>query len=278
MFKPYKYEKKEYCVDHCGSRSILQKIGNCLSFRSVITLRYFVSAILVSSGVVVMVAKVLFPVVTIHANTINTEPIISPVAGNESTNLSKKADTDKFIFSELSAGFKNNIKYENRDGILIPLLSESKTESLDNAPKQFYLSIPKLDIENAKVDANSLNLDPIKALGHFNGSCLPDEPCNTLIFGHSTFKGIRNRYESGDYGAVFSRLNELEYGDEFVINYRGKEYRYVVDFTKIDNPADVDPLENPYPRSFHKNSVTLFTCEPPGTTKYRLSIVGKLVE
>jgi len=24
--------------------------------------------------------------------------------------------------------------------------------------------------------------------------------------------------------------------------------------------------------------VTLFTCDPPGTTKYRLSVVGKLVD
>ena len=124
-----------------------------------------------------------------------------------------------------------------------------------------------------------MNLDPKKAIGHYKGTCLPDEACNSFLFGHSTYKNSRNRYKQGDYSAVFAHLDELKYGDEFTVKYKDKEYKYVVELTKVDRPENIDPLEQPLPRSLgkHESTMQLFTCTPSGTTKYRLSVVGRLV-
>ena len=171
------------------------------------------------------------------------------------------------------------VDYKKADGILYPEFIEEKLRSKEDIPDFFYLTIPKLNIENAKVETNSKNLDPRKALGHYNGSCLPDEGCNAFIFGHSSYIGSPNHYEEGDYTTIFSRLGELEYGDEFQIIYKGKTYRYVISLTKVQKPEDVNPLGNPIPASIgkHESTVELFSCTPPGTTKFRLSVVGKLV-
>lgn len=261
VFRPYSY-KKTYILE----------IDNPDRGNHFINLlgRSFVSFIFVFLGVGLMFQKVFLPVAVSYASVDDKAPIITPVVDNSVKLSVKREESEDFVFSELSSteqsevgGIYYNTETEG-DGVL--------------APEYFYITIPKLEIYDAKIATNSLELDPKEALGHFKGSCLPDESCNTFIFGHSTFKNVKNNYEKGDYKAVFSRLGELEYGDEFYINYNDKEYRYMVDFSKIDEPQNVDPLENPYPRSFHINSVTLFTCTPSGTDKYRLSVVGKLVD
>jgi len=228
-----------------------------------------------------MLSKVLFPVVQTYAKASQYEPVISPMATKSSVNLTSDSSQQNFKFNELSLGFRDGKEYKEEGGILFD--GNDQKPSLAKkyeVPNYFYLSIPKLKIKNAKIKTNSTDLDPQEALGHYNGSCLPTEGCNTFIFGHSTYKSAKNNYEEGDYTEIFSKLDELEYGDEFSITFNGKEYRYLVDLTKIQRPENVNPLENPLPKSLgrHENTVELFTCSPPGTTKFRLSVVGRLVD
>lgn len=267
MFKPYKYEKKEY-------RSVI----NLPRELGILSKKSPIAVLLLAIGVSIMFVKVLLPVVKIQADSEDNIPIISPIVSNNSANLnSANLNNDEFTFTELSDGFRDNSEYTDIDGILV---KKEVEVSEKNVPDFFYISIPKLDIENAKVITNSTNLDPKDALGHYNGSCLPDEGCNAFIFGHSTFKSAKNKYKEGDYTAIFARLDELEYGDEFYINYDGREYRYFVALSKVQRPENVNPLESPLPKSLgkHEGTVELFTCTPSGTTKYRLSVIGKLVE
>lgn len=264
MFKPYKYEKRytESSKPRTPIRNKnLRKIfnGTLLSF------------IFMFFGIGMMFQKVLLPIAVSYAKANESRPIISPIVStDEPIELSKTSNDDGFLFTELVEDVNSEIESEHQKDVALT--------GVEDTPEFFYITIPKLDIYDAKVETNSSTLNPNDAIGHFNGSCLPDEACNTFIYGHSTFKSIKNAYEKGDYREVFSKLNDLEYGDEFYITYNDKKYRYMVDFSKIDEPSNVDPLENPYPKSFHVNSVTLFTCDPPGTTKYRLSVVGKLVD
>lgn len=274
MFKPYKYEKH---IEYRDPRNLPRQIGQ-------LTKKSPLAVILLATGILIMFVKVLLPVVKIQADSEDKTPIISPISSSNSANLdSTNEGQEKFIFTELSGGFRENDDYVEIDGI------SQKKEDIEKAkrelskkpiPEYFYITIPKLDIENAKVITNSTNLDPRDALGHYNGSCLPDEGCNSFIFGHSTFKSTKNKYKEGDYGAIFASLDELEYGDEFYINYDGKEYRYLVALSKVQRPENVNPLESPIPKSLgkHEGTVELFTCTPSGTTKYRLSVIGKLVE
>jgi len=266
MFKPYKYEKH---IEYRSARNLPRQLG-------VLTKKSPTAVIFLAIGILIMFVNVLLPVVKIQADSEDKAPIISPISSSYSANLdSVNENEEKFTFSELSGGFRKNGDYIEIDGI-----SQKKEEVEKSVPEYFYLTIPKLDIENAKVITNSTKLDPNDALGHYNGSCLPDEGCNSFIFGHSTFKGSKNKYKEGDYGAIFASLDELEYGDEFYINYDGKEYRYLVALSKVQRPENVNPLESPFPKSLgkHEGTVELFTCTPSGTTKYRLSVIGKLVE
>lgn len=274
MFKPYKYEKH---IEYRSSRNLPRQIG-------VLTKKSPLAVILLAFGILIMFVKVLLPVVKIQADSEDQAPIISPISSSYSANLdSANGNKERFTFSELSGGFRENDDYVEIDGISQKkedIEKAKREESKKTIPEYFYITIPKLDIENAKVLTNSTKLDPNDALGHYNGSCLPDEGCNSFIFGHSTFKGAKNKYKEGDYGAIFAKLDELEYGDEFYINYDGKEYRYLVALSKVQRPENVNPLESPFPKSLgkHEGTVELFTCTPSGTTKYRLSVIGKLVE
>ena len=273
MFKPYKYEKH---IEYFAPRNLPRQIGR-------LTKKSPIAIVLLATGILIMFVNVLLPVVKIQADSEDMTPIISPLSSSYSANLDSVNDTkEKFTFTELSGGFRND-DYIQTDGISQKKedIEKAKRESSKKSiPEYFYLTIPKLDIENAKIITNSINLDPKDALGHYNGSCLPDEGCNSFIFGHSTFKSTKSKYKAGDYTAIFARLDELEYGDEFYINYDGKEYRYLVALSKVQRPENVNPLESPLPKSLgkHEGTVELFTCTPSGTTKYRLSVIGKLVD
>lgn len=277
MFKPYTYQKGEV-VFQSPQRTLpkpRQFDTRALS-GPVFALKTIIASALVLSGVSILITKVLVPVVVIHANTVESSPVVSPLSEDSSdANLSAPDNSERFTFKELSSGFMRNVDYREKDGLYYPEFVEEVVEA--DLPEFFYITIPKLEIYDARVKVNSLDLDPDDALGHYNGTCLPDEACNTFIYGHSTFSGSVNHYEDGDYTAIFKDLGELEYGDEFYIKYKDKEHRYIVELTKIQKPQDVDPLGEPLPRSLGKyeNTVELFTCTPAGTTKYRLSVVGR---
>ncbi len=221
-------------------------------------------------GVFLLLQQVLLPVVISYANDDRREPIINPLDSSRLSVKQVQTDTKGFSFEELNDQAEKH------------LALNSAPEEVDKEPRpeHMYLSIPKLEIKDAIVDVDSTNMDPVDALGHFKGSCLPGDGCNSFIYGHSTFKYFKNQYEEGDYRAIFSRLEELSYGDEFTIRYKDKEYRYIVDFSRVQNPEEVDPLGSPYPMSIgkHESTVELFTCTPSGSTKYRLSVVGKLID
>ncbi len=277
LFKPYTYTKKETSLSYLRSRGL---IVSTLSFK-IKLLKVGISLCLVLTGVFILFTEVLVPVVTTYARTEEYTPVISPLPDeNGARVVSDSSGEEAFTFKELSSGFMQGIDYVEEDGIVYPEFLEEKVRDREKVPNRFFVTIPKLEIYDAIVETNSTDLDPTEALGHYNGSCLPNEACNTFIFGHSTFRGSTNKYEDGDYTTVFSKLGELEYGDEFSITFGGEIYRYIVDLTKIERPENVNPLGEPLPKSLgkHTNTVELFTCTPPGTTKYRLSVVGKLVK
>ena len=180
--------------------------------------------------------------------------------------------TDEDNLSSLQANF---------NGITFGELSSDNLKnaiiSKENIPDFFSITIPKLDIYDAQVKTNSSTLDPEEYIGHYQNTCLPGEACNGLLYGHSTNTWVENEYKNGDYTAVFTRLRELEIGDLYTINYNGQAYNYKVDKKYIKSPDDINPLENPYDESYNISSTTLFTCDPPGTTKYRLHVVGKKI-
>lgn len=66
----------------------------------------------------------------------------------------------------------------------------------------------------------------------------------------------------------FNRLDELVSGDSIFVNYNGVEYEYTVYETLVVLPTQVEVLN----RSRTKKILTLITCDPPESDRYRLII------
>ncbi|OGG08995.1 hypothetical protein A2154_00185 [Candidatus Gottesmanbacteria bacterium RBG_16_43_7] len=140
--------------------------------------------------------------------------------------------------------------------------------------QEYYLSIPKLKIHNARVivAGDDLNVSLI----HYGGTAMPGEFGNTIIFGHSTLPALFN---PKDYHTIFSSLptlkpqSEDQDGDEIFIKFDGITYKYVVIDMVVTAPSDLTPLAQNYDGMY----LTLITCVPPGTYWERLNIKAKLV-
>lgn len=140
--------------------------------------------------------------------------------------------------------------------------------------QDFHLLIPALNVDApiiADVDGSDQKVyDQAleNGVAQLKGSAKPGEGSNIFIFGHSSFYF----WSPGDYKEVFRHLDDLEVGDEFTIWYNSKEYKYRVSSKKTVNPDQVDVT-----LPTKEEQVSLMTCVPPGTTRYRLIVVAKRV-
>lgn len=130
----------------------------------------------------------------------------------------------------------------------------------------YYLSIPKVGIDNATVMTGSDDLS--KSLIHFAGP-MPGKMGNLTIFGHSTLLWF---YNPKDYKSIFSKLPELTRGDEIIIIYDNITYKYNVVEMKVVSPDDFSVLNQDYDGMY----LTLVTCVPPGTYLKRLAVKAVL--
>lgn len=142
----------------------------------------------------------------------------------------------------------------------VPSLYASSTDA-------YTLSIPKLGIEYADVRIGSDDLD--KSLIHFTGA-LPGKYGNPVIFGHSTIPWL---YNPKNYTSIFTKLIDLDPGDEIRVTSDNVTYRYAVMSMKVVKPNDLSVLEQYTDDAY----ITLVTCVPPGTYLNRLIVKGKLI-
>ena len=158
----------------------------------------------------------------------------------------------------------------------IDQISHVKYDALSPPNTDFSIIIPKIDAVAPIVD----NVDPenqaeyLKALregvAHAKGTAYPGGAGNVYLFAHSTDAF----YNVGKYNAVFYLLGKLSKGDEVFIYYMGEKFRYLVDRVKVVGPNEIKYLAgNPA-----KNTLTLQTCYPPGTTLDRLIVIANEVE
>lgn len=94
----------------------------------------------------------------------------------------------------------------------------------------------------------------------------PELGGNSVVFGH------RYKYLPPISNTMYN-LDKVEIGDELILVWHGKEYKYKVFETKIVEPADLSVIQ---PTS--DNRLTIITCTPLYTTKQRLVVVGSLIQ
>ena len=136
-------------------------------------------------------------------------------------------------------------------------------------PTEFFITIPKLEIENAKTKVDSIRFDT--SLAHFPGSALPGEVGNSFITGHSVLPQFA---DPKNYRAIFTELSDLEIGDNVYVEISGQKLSFVVQYAKIVDPRDLSVL---LPISATGRNLTLMTCVPPGTNLKRLVVITSLI-
>ena len=123
-------------------------------------------------------------------------------------------------------------------------------------------------------NVNSISEDSIQkglenGVVYYADTAKPGQNGNGVIVGHSS----NNIFNKGKYKFAFVLLSRLENGDTFYLQRDGKRYTYQVYLKEIVAPTNVSVLG---PRD-KPATVSLITCDPPGTSLNRLVVVGEQI-
>lgn len=135
------------------------------------------------------------------------------------------------------------------------------------------LIIPKINLVVPVVFPTSTDLAILKnslyrGVVHYPESAMPSENGNTFIFGHSSNKP----FEKNPARTAFTKLNQLENGDEIFIQSGKIKYAYRVVSREI-----VDPEETRVYLNSDKPKLTLSTCWPVGDPLKRTMIEAEFL-
>lgn len=162
--------------------------------------------------------------------------------------------------------FENTIKDIDKEKIEEDNMVKPKTQenvNIDDINGIIgIITIPKIDLKvsiGEGVEADTLKY----AVGHFIDTPLPEQKGNFCIAGHRSYT----------YGDFFNRLDELEVGDEIIVETKTGQYKYNVYEKKVVEPEEISVLDNT-----KSSIITLVTCTPVRIATHRLVIKGKLKE
>lgn len=154
-----------------------------------------------------------------------------------------------------------------------PIILNANAPAPNSEPE---LIIPKINAQLPVIYGGQSLAEPEvqKALEsgvfHYPTTASPGQNGNLAIFGHSS----NNIFNKGKYKFAFVLLHELEPGDIFYLTYEGKVYTYKVYSKKRVTPDETWILG---PAEGKTATATLITCDPPGSTRYRLAVWGEQI-
>ena len=146
------------------------------------------------------------------------------------------------------------------------------TQTVSGEPR---LIIPKLNIDvpiRFEVPLADVMSAMNNGVAHYRiagASAYPGEVGNFVITGHSA----GDIYSSNPYKYIFSGLERLEDGDLMYVNYNSVRYTYRVIKKQVVEPTNVASLVI----ETDKPLITLVTCTPLGTSRYRLLVIGEQI-
>jgi sortase A len=146
--------------------------------------------------------------------------------------------------------------------------SDSKQKASDNTKKAALeqgvigkMTIPKIDL-SAMMVPGVTQKDLKNSLGWMKSTAYPGEAGNTVIAGHRSYT----------YGQFFHRLNEIENGDTIKIETTSGLLLYRVYEKTVVEPDDLSVL-----KAKKEEELTLITCEPLYSDKYRLIVKAERI-
>ena len=139
------------------------------------------------------------------------------------------------------------------------------------------LIIPKLNVDvpvnfGIANDTNTINMAMENGVAQFSipgASAMPGEIGNLVITGHSA----GDIYSNNQYKFIFSGLERLGNNDLIYIDYQGTRYTYSVIKKETVEPSNVGALVY----DTDKPMLTLITCTPLGTSRYRLLVTAEQI-
>lgn len=227
------------------------------------------SGILIAVGAGVL-GLTLWPYVSYYAGKLFTQeenPILS--AGENGAVLA--------VDSRFSTHYFDNVEES------IAKLSEElagQNEDFSKLEGEFYLTVPKIGIDNApvKLNVDSFNeTEYLKVLrskfAHFQGSSIPGKTGTTFVYGHSTSEWYARAHR--DYfPSLFTFLTDLSIGDEIFVEYNGIKHTYTVTRIHEVPPSDLSPVFE----KTNKKILKLMTCSPPGVGTDRLIVIAEQIK
>jgi LPXTG-site transpeptidase (sortase) family protein len=186
--------------------------------------------------------------------------------------------------------FYLNKNFFKKEVILERNLQESVVEGSFKSPQErntplsvepintdFSIVIEELNINapvirDVNVSSRENYLEALKnGVAHASFSKYPssDFDANVYLFAHSS----NNFWEFGKYSSVFNLLYKLKVRDEINVFFEGQRYLYQVENKVLVNDFRVDDTVF---EAFGP-TLTLQTCYPTGSTKYRLVLRASLV-
>lgn len=197
--------------------------------------------------------------------------LLSPSAIQE-----KKDETEASTLANYTSNVNKNINKTNQ---LLNINPKTHPE-YSTIQGEMTLTIPKLSIKDlpVKMNVNSFNETaymPLleRSLAHFQGTSIPGKPGNTFIYGHSANELLaKSNYNNPKY--AFSFLGDLDIGDEIIVKFFGKEYKYSMYKLKMVSSEDISPIYS----TSEDQHLTLMTCWPPGIGSERLIVMSNMVD
>jgi len=142
--------------------------------------------------------------------------------------------------------------------------------------KNNYLEIPNIGISapvviGRSIDKTILQEDLDGGTVYYPGSVLPGENGQTVILGHSA----PPNWPHIKYDWVFSKIENLNSGEEIILYFNNTKYIYHVRGKKIIKAGqDIGDVG----LSGNNNMLTLVSCWPPGKNYQRIAVSAELIK
>ena len=177
---------------------------------------------------------------------------------------------NRLIFAPLAAYVSPGNDTDTSITAIDPTISQ-------NVGDEERLIIPKLNIDvpilfGVGNDSDSMMEGMNHGVVHWaipGASALPGQTGNMVITGHSA----GDIYTSNQYKFIFSGLERLTANDLLYVDYGGIRYTYSVTGLETVDPSEVSKLIY----ETDKPMLTLITCVPLGTSRYRLLVSAEQI-
>ena len=179
----------------------------------------------------------------------------------------------EFLSERLDIFSQQNITNEAENRTVI----ETETGYVEEAnffAQENSIEIPKIGLDSPLIftDDNSeeaFKRNLKKGIVHYPDSVLPGQDGQTIFLGHSA----PENWPEINYYKIFSRLNEIEEGDEIFIYFEHRCYEY-----RMTKRTIVEPGKRILPNLTNSRSVLLLlTCWPPGKSYQRMAVQAERI-